>query len=267
MDYVKIILLLLVSFCCACSSSQKMSQSNWHRIWHAEFNEAGAPNPAKWAFAGRDYVVDWNRYCTDSPEVAYVKNGSLHLRGIVNTSKADTAQFKTGCIETRGKFSFRYGKIQIRAKLPNATGSWPAIWLMPQKSTYGGWPRSGEIDIMEHLNADSIVYQTVHSYYIDVAGHREKPPHSKKTPIKPNQFNVYGLVWTPNQLNFYVNGQQTFSYARLDSAGSKQWPFDQKFYIILDHALGGNWVGAVDEGDLPAEMLVDWIRVYKKQNK
>lgn len=177
----------------------------------------------------------------------------------------ETVKYNTGCIRTTDKFSFKYGKIEVRAKLDKGKGSWPAIWMMPQDPKYGGWPNSGEIDIMEQLNYDSIAYQTVHSNYIDVLGKKEDPKYFKTVPYRVNEYNIYGVEWYADRLEFFLNGKKTFTYPKIENADSSQWPFDQEFFIILDQALGGSWVGNIEDEDLPVEMLIDWVRVYQKK--
>ena len=116
---------------------------------------------------------------------------------MLSRDQTDSVKYQTGCIESKGKFSFKYGKVEVRAKLSKGKGSWPAIWLMPEKSIYGGWPNSGEIDIMEHLNADTIVYQTIHSNYVDVQQKKKDPLYAITAPFHVDQYNVYGLEWFP----------------------------------------------------------------------
>lgn len=237
--------------------------SQWNLLWQDEFDYQGKPDVTKWSFAPRK-SADWACYCADNDSTTYVKEGNLHLRAVLNTNPLDTVKYNTGCIRTTDKFSFKYGKIEVRAKLGKGKGSWPAIWMMPQDPNYGGWPHSGEIDIMEHLNFDSFVYQTLHSNYIDIQEKKEHPPYFTTVPFKADTYNVYGVEWYPDRLDFFVNGKKTFTYPKIENADSHQWPFDQEFFIILDQALGGSWVGNINDEDLPVEMLVDWVRVYQK---
>ena len=149
----------------------------------------------------------------------------------------------------------------MRAKLSQGQGSWPAIWLLGEN---GNWPTNGEIDVMEHLNFDTIFYQTMHSYYIDKLKNKNNPKYFTTAPFKVNEFNTFGMEWYPDRIDLLVNGQKTFSYPRLQNDSThSQWPFDQPFYIILDQALGGNWPGPVNNNDLPQQMMVDWVRVYQ----
>lgn len=255
-----LIMLLVVS-----STALAQGQNGqWDLVWQDEFNYEGKPDAEKWSFAPR-ISVDWARYCADSDLTRYVKDGNLHLRGIVNTNSNDSVPYNTGCIRSMGKFSFKYGKIEVRAKLDKGKGSWPAIWMMPQDPKYGGWPNSGEIDIMEHLNSDTIVYQTIHSNYVTIQEKKQDPIYSSTSPLKVEDYNVYGLEWYPDRLEFYLNGTKTFTYPKIPNADSRQWPFDQEFFIILDQAVGGNWVGSIKDEDLPVQMVIDWVRVYKEK--
>lgn len=101
---------------------------------------------------------------------------------------------------------------------------------------------------------------------IDKQKQKNNPVYFATTVFKEGKFNIFGLEWYPDRLDFFVNGRKTFSYPRLARADSRQWPFDQPYYIILNQALGGNWAGAIDERDLPVQMEVDWVRVYQKGN-
>ena len=247
-----------------CKATENADSKKWKLVWADPFSGNGMPDSEKWGFAPRR-SPDWARYCTESRETVEVKDGKLYLRGILNKSEKDTAKYQTGCIHTKDHFAFKYGKVEVRAKLAEGKGSWPAIWMMPQHAKYGGWPKSGEIDIMEHLNSDKKVYQTIHSSYVDLQNQKDNPPYYTTAPIKPGAYNVYGLEWYPDRLEFFVNGSKTLSYPRKKGANSEQWPFDQPFYLILDQALGGSWVGEIHDDDLPVEMAVDWVRVYKNE--
>ena len=240
------------------------SQTNWKLIWQDEFSKDGKPDSTKWSFAGRG-KADWDCLCADDSATAIVKNGFLFLNGILSKDASDTAKYQTGCIETKGKFSFKYGKLEVRAKLAQGQGSWPAIWLLGE---HGRWPNNGEIDVMEHLNFDTIFYQTMHSYYIDRLGNKNNPKHYATAPFNVGEFNIFGMEWYPDKIDLLINGKKTFSYPRISKDSTHtQWPFDQPFYIILDQALGGNWPGPVDKNDLPQQMIVDWVRVYQLKNE
>lgn len=245
-------LLILVS----CQSQS----SDWKLVWSDEFTKDGPPDTLKWSFTSRG-KSDWNKYFVADTTTVVVKSGKLYLKGRFDTTDNE---YKTGGVHSNGKFAFKYGKIEICARLAKGKGSWPALWMMPEKSVYGGWPKSGEIDIMEQLNFDAIFYQTVHSEYVDIQNQKDSPKYFTTAPYNPDAFNVFALEWYPNRLDFFINGSKTFSYPKVEGIGSNQWPFNQEFYIILNQALGGNWVGNINNSDLPVQMEVDWVKVYQK---
>lgn len=264
--YVQLLTLCLLLFCCSLSATAQEQKKKWRLVWKEEFKHDGHPNESKWEFAPRK-KANWACYCFNDTSTAVVSKGKLLLKGIVaDKSSNDTAQYQTGCIHTKGKFSFLYGKLEVRAKLPQGKGSWPAIWLMPEESKYGGWPHSGEIDVMEHLNYDTIFYQTLHSHYIDGLQQKHNPKYFNTTPFKTGDYNVYGMEWSKQKIDFYINGKCTFTYSKLQNdITGVQWPFDQKFYIILNQALGGSWAGPIGDKDLPQQMEVDYVRVYQEK--
>jgi beta-glucanase (GH16 family) len=137
------------------------------------------------------------------------------------------------------------------------------MWMLADQPKYGKYPRNGEIDLMEHLNYEDKIYQTVHSYYTLVLKEKNNPPHYGTTQVNNEEFNIYGMEWYPDKLVFTLNGKETFIYPRLKDADPTQWPFDQPFYIMIDMQLEGSWVGKVDPADLPVQMIVDWVKVYE----
>ena len=198
---------------------------------------------------------------TDFDSCYAMREGKLVLRGIVNQVQPnDTAPYLTGGVYTKGKKAFINGRIEICAKLNAAKGAWPAIWMLPEKAA---WPSGGEIDIMERLNYDSIVYQTVHSHYTYTLGIENNPKHGGTASINPEDFNVYGVDFWPDSLVFHVNGKRHFVYPRIETEQEGQFPFDIPQYLLIDMQLGGTWVGPVDSTDLPVEMEVDWVRHYQ----
>ncbi|MEO6916567.1 MAG: glycoside hydrolase family 16 protein [Chitinophagaceae bacterium] len=260
---LKILISGLAFFSC-CLNAHGQKKKKWKLIWQDEFNRNGPPDESKWGFANRK-KANWACYCYNDTSTAVVQKGKLLLKGIkAGENTGDTAMYQTGCLETKGKFSFLYGKVEVRAKLPGGKGSWPAIWLMPEEAVYGGWPHSGEIDVMEHLNHDTLFYQTMHSHYIDGLKHTNRPQYSNTASFKVGEYNVYGMEWSEDKIDFYINGKCTFTYPKLpDDTTGVQWPFNQKFYIILNQALGGSWAGPIGNNDLPQQMEVDYVRVYQ----
>lgn len=255
-----LVLLTLPLFC----GSLSAGEPKWTLVWEDDFLKDGHIDPAKWTQINRGNS-DWNRHMSANPACYAVADGKLILRGLNNTNTADPVKVITGGLTTKGKFEFTYGKVEIRAKLGCAQGAWPAFWMLSQSTHHGPYPHSGEIDIMEHLNFDTLIYQTVHSHYTLNLGEKKNPVHSGTAKLKPDEYNVYGLEWFPDKLVFTLNGKATFTYPRIQTDKPGQWPFDQPFYLLIDMQLGGNWVGKIDNAQLPVQMEIDWVRVYENK--
>ena len=141
----------------AAAQQKKAKAPKWKLIWKDDFNKNGELDTTKWSKIPRG-TSDWDNYMSSRDDLYEVKDGNLILRGIVNDDPAsDTARYLTGGVWTIGKFAVKYGKVEIRARLGEAQGSWPAFWMLAQDEKYGRYPRNGEVDIMEHLNYDSVV--------------------------------------------------------------------------------------------------------------
>ncbi|PIF00952.1 MAG: beta-glucanase [Maribacter sp.] len=256
------ILTALVLGCKRSITTVEPDRKDWQIIWQDDFEGSGI-DTTKWSRIPPNNA-DWGKHMTTGPQCHAVSNGKLFLKGIVNPDTlSDPRPFLTGGIYSKGKFAFEYGKIEIRAKLECAQGSWPAMWMLSENKIYGDYPRNGEIDIMEHLNFDDIIYQTTHSYYTLELNQKDNPPYYGTTNVDINRFNTYGLEWYPDKLVFTLNGNETFVYPRIDGVDPSQWPFDQPFYILIDQQLGGEWVGEVNADDLPVQMIVDFVKVYQ----
>ncbi|MGL4851619.1 MAG: glycoside hydrolase family 16 protein [Phocaeicola sp.] len=237
-----------------------LSAQSWKLVWSDEF-DGNQIDTTKWVKIPRG-PSDWNNYMSADDSLYEVKDGHLVLRGVVNDFlPTDTAAYLTGGVYTKEKYHVKYGKVSIRAKLPNATGCWPAFWMLP--AVRGAWPNGGEIDIMEHLNHDDIAYQTIHTEYTLKLGQKENPRSHGTAPMDKHGYNTYSLEKCKEKLVFYVNDVVTFEYPRLEPFNPIQYPFDEPFYILLDMQLGGSWVGKVNPKELPVEMQIDWIRVYE----
>lgn len=249
------------------TETNDVSTENWNLIWEDSF-EGTELNSENWSLPERT-SADWGNYMSDCEECVILRNEQLVLRGLVNDNimPSDTVRFLTGGVISKGKKAFTYGKIEIRAKLQTAEGAWPALWLLADENRYGDYPRNGEIDIMERLNDEQQIYQTVHSYYTLVLEEKENPPYYTTVTLNPEKYNIYGLKWYPDRLVFMLNGEETFTYPKLDNVDPTQWPFDQPLYILMTMQLGGSWVGDVKPDDLPVEMEIDWVRWYQLDNK
>ncbi len=241
---------------------ENRKKQDWKVVWQEDFNNREL-DTSKWTRIPPN-KADWGKHMTSDDRCYSMENGKIQLKGIVNPDTiADPRPFLTGGIYTKGKFAFQYGKIEINAKLECAQGSWPAMWMLAEQNKFGNYPKNGEIDIMEHINFENIIYQTTHSYYTLKLGHQNEPPHGGTAKIDINQFNTFGLEWYPDKLVFLLNGVETFTYPKVEGVDPSQWPYNQPFYVLIDQQLGGSWVGKVNPDDLPVNMIVDWVKIYQ----
>lgn len=249
--------LMLLSLLLSCNQSK----DSWKLVWEDNFDQTNGFDLNTWSKIPRG-GSDWNNFMSDYDSLYAIKDGHLILRGVSNqTQKNDTASFLTGGVYTKGKKNFKNGRIEIRAKLESATGAWPAFWLLPEGES---WPNGGEIDIMEHLNYDEIVYQTIHSNYTFNLGIKDNPKSGSTIKINKDDYNTYAVEMYTDSISLFVNDIKTLNYPRIKTDKEGQFPFNQDFYLLLDMQLGGKWVGAVDLKDLPIAMYIDWVRFYQK---
>lgn len=240
------------------------NDDGWDVIFYDDFTgDSTTPDPDKWVLCEKS-TSNWARYLSESYNQAYQKDGYLYLIG-----EQVNGEYKTGGIETRGKFDFQYGKVECRAKFQTMPkGGHTGIWMMPAPPAEK-WPKSGEIDIMEHLNKNDLIYETVHSWYADDMGHKDDPKAQGTVDINKDDWNTYGIIWTPEKITYTVNGEEYLTYPNLHLSGENgayQWPFDHPFYLILSQSLGGEgtWAGPIDNSELPAVFQIDWIRVSQQ---
>jgi beta-glucanase (GH16 family) len=231
-----------------------------------EFDVDGNPDPTKWVLCQKA-GSDWNDEMSESYDQAYVKDGRLILK-----AEKIGDEYKAGGIETQGKFDFTFGRVEVKAKITSyPNGAFPAIWMMPKKYIYDGWPNCGEIDIMEHVKQESAIHHTIHTHYTYDLNIKD-PSNTAQVTCNYQDWNIYALEWSEDKLTFFINGQETFSYSNLkleNEAEMKQWPFtkDSSFYLILNMGLGGDrpgsWAGPIDDANLPAIMEIDWVKITK----
>ena len=253
------LLVLFVTVLSSCAVHPK----GWKMVWREDFNGKTIDETA-WSRIGKG-ISSWDDMMSLRPDLAYVEDGQLVLLGKVNDhSGTDTTRFVTGGIYSRRKKSFRLARIEIRARFNSVQGFWPALWLLPDTSVTP--PDYAEIDIMEHVNFDTLAYQTVHSHYTLHIEDASKVKYSISSVVKTDEWNTYATEIHPDSICFFVNGKKTMTYPRLVDK-DYQFPWSQyPFYIILSNQLEGKWVGPVTEPQqLPSELRVDWIKVYEKK--
>lgn len=263
------IVIILLTFA-ACRNENKSVNQNkpYQLVWDDEFEYTGFPDSTKWSYdtAGND--TGWGNkeleyYTRERKENAWVDSGSLTIRAIKDNSNGHA--YSSARLRTSHKGDWLYGKIEVRARLPKGIGCWPAIWMLPTDWEYGGWPESGEIDIMEMVgyNPDT-VYSSVHT---QAYNHKIGTQKTKGIYVADpsGKFHIYGMEWQPDTISFFLDHKKFFSFIN-EKKGFKEWPFDKQFHLLLNIAVGGTWGGAegVDDSSLPYEMKVDYVRVYQR---
>ncbi len=304
--FLPCLLLLLFGVFNACAEGAPRLHRSWRLVFAEEFR-GDSLNESRWgrieyekAYAVSGKLPDWRRYQSQDAELVELNRparegeagdaGLAEVKGMVTLWGKQGSHFNSaakeagilgkdedtyacGGLSTRRTFAFQYGYVEVRARFDSAAGAWPAIWMVPQKGR--PWPQDGEIDILEHLNHDPVVYQTLHYLANDgrskISGKGVVPREwSKKG---RNSWHTYGMLWEKGAITFYVDGKET---GRFTAAGSANWPFDRRgnrFYLLIDQQIGGSWVqGApggrpmADFAASPAAFDIDYVKVYTTPN-
>lgn len=239
-------------------------------IWSDEFNSGSMPNSSDWAYDIGHGSSGWGnnevQYYTDESKNVRIENGNL----VIEALKED-GEWTSARIKTQGKQSYTYVTVKVRAKLPEGSGTWPAIWMLGSDIAEVGWPACGEIDIMEHVGKDpGIVHSALHtpaSYgNTQNTGVREVSDFNE-------EFHVYEAEWTSDRITFKIDGNTFYSYEP-SVKNDQTWPYNDNFFIILNIAMGGNWgsdtqyetdglKNGIDPNLSKARMEIDYVRVYK----
>lgn len=234
-------------------------------VWADEFNGTGLPDSSKWSYdtGGHGWGNNELQFYTNARiENAHIETGNLVIEA--RQEAYNGSQYTSARLVTKNKGDWRYGRVEVRAKLPQGKGMWPAIWMLPTGWKYGGWPHSGEIDIMENVGylPDS-VYGSIHTGAFNHAIGTQKTKGVLRKDLA-TAFHVYAIEWTAEKIDFFIDGEKYHTF-RNDGSGSEAWPFDQPFHLLLNIAVGGNWGGkfGVDERIFPQKMEIDYVRVYQ----
>ncbi|WP_299110697.1 glycoside hydrolase family 16 protein [uncultured Winogradskyella sp.] len=251
-------------------------------VMQDEFDVDGAPNPGMWNYEIGDGTAQgipgWGnnelQYYTDRPENVKVENGMLVLTA--REELFEGSSYTSARITTQNLFEQKYGRFEARIRLPWGKGIWPAFWLLGNDCDQNPWPNCGEIDIMEYLgNSPTVVFGSVHG-----PGYNGGDSVSKEYGIEDGRFDtdfhVFGIEWSPNRINYYVDdelyqsitpesiaedAQESIEDSELSNAGD--WVFNRPFYIIINMAVGGDLPGPPNAQTVfPQTMLVDYVRVY-----
>jgi len=256
---------------------RRNDSTEWALVWEDQFDK-GYLDTTRWTRIGlftspqwKVPVEEWRsvtncfRYITATDDrVVGFDAENIMLKGIINPDSmtGDPRPYLTGGIYSWNKFAFQYGRLEVKAKLDPAYGAWPAIWTLPEKRIYPTH-HNGEMDLMERLNHDDFAYQTTHNQFSKRLKVND-PIKSAKAKINPDDYNVYIVSWYPDKLVYAVNGVVSYTYPKVQGAGTFQWPFDQPFYLLIDQQMEHPWPGPItNPEELPISMTVDWVRLYQ----
>lgn len=252
----------LVALTVSCTNQKK---EDWNLVWGDEFNYAGLPDTTKWNYdVGSDQGWGNNEleyYTYRDTQNARVESGHLIIEA--RKERIDSFNYSSARLLTKGKAAWQYGKIEVKARIPRGVGSWPAIWMMAENIKV--WPDDGEIDIMEHVGFNQgYIHGSIHckKYYHSIGTQKTDTIH---VPDCSDTFHVYSVEWDSTIIKVAVDGNVFFSFPN-ENKGYEYWPFDNKMFLILNIAVGGNWGGqkGVDDSIFPLKMEIDYVRVYQK---
>jgi beta-glucanase (GH16 family) len=248
--------------------------SGYSLVWADEFDGSGLPDFKKWGFDTRGNRELWwhnerQYYAAGRRENSRQENGKL----IIETRKEQLSrepdwagqEYSSARLITEGRASWRYGFFDIRAKLPCGRGSWPAIWLLSDR---GYWPKNGEIDIMEHVGHEpNRIHATLHNSVTERGGGRLTG--SSYITDACGKFYNYQMDWRADSITFFVDGKEIYTAKKPADARYEDWPYDHKFHLLINVAVGGAWGNAkgIDPNAFPTRMEVDYVRVYQARQK
>ena len=244
-----------------------VSAQSWELIWGDEFDYYGLPDSTRWNYdvGGHGWGNQELQYYTEARE----KNARADSNVLIIETHRESGfgrPYTSARLVSKGKGDWTFGRIEVRAKLPEGRGTWPAIWMLPTSSNYGngGWPDTGEIDIMEHVGFNqNRVHATVHTNrYNHLTGSGRGAAITVQNASQ--DFHVYAAEWSPTKIEFSVNDRVYFRYYN-DNGGWSTWPFDRPFHLLMNIAIGGTWGGqqGVDNSIFPQQLAIDYVRVYR----
>ena len=266
---MRLLIVLGFLFLMSCSGTfnpgSSASRSGWELVWSDEFDSVGLPDSTRWTYeTGMIRNRELQYYTRARRENARVEDGLLIIEA--RREPFDTARYTSASLTTEGKASWRYGRIEVRAKVPGGRGMWPAIWTLGTNRRQVGWPETGEIDIMESVGfAPDTLYANVHTEAFNHVRGNGKGT-SIHAPGMHSDFHVYAVEWFPDRIDFFYDGQKYFTFENT-GRGVDEWPFDADQYLIVNLAVGGAWGGrhGVDDSIFPRRYYVDYVRVYQSK--
>ena len=256
-------------------AQKRKAPEGYTLVWSDEFNgkNGSLPDASKWTYdiGGSGWGNHELEYYTNRPENARIEDGNLVITARQETyAGPDGAKFDytSARLKTQGLFSQAYGRFEARIKLPAGQGMWPAFWMLGENFGSVGWPKCGEIDIMENVGKElGINHGSLHgpsstNATSDLTATITLPAGQKLS----DDFHVYAVEWEPGAARFYLDSNLYATFAAPQWPAGGTWVFDHRFFLILNVAVGGDWPGSPDATTVfPQTMLVDYVRVYKRK--
>jgi beta-glucanase (GH16 family) len=248
----------------SCIDSNELEKRNWQIVWQDEFDSDGAPDATKWTYeiGGGGWGNAELQTYTNQAENVVVEDGVLKITALANGNTFTSAR-----IITKGLFEQAYGRFEASIKMPWGPGIWPAFWLLGADIDQNPWPQCGEIDIVEYRGQEpNLIHGSVHG-----PGYSGVSPITKSFGFQNNRFDtdfhVFAIEWGEGYIHFYVDETIYQEITPDDVKGKGEWVYDHPFYILLNLAVGGNYVGfPTSKTTFPQTMEVDWVRVYQEAN-
>lgn len=248
------------------SQAAPLSTNGWTLVWADEFNlpDGSAPDTNHWTFetGGGGWGNNELEYYTPGTNNARILGGML----VIEARREDYSgrHYTSARLKTQGKWSFRYGRVEGRIQIPRGQGIWPAFWMLGTNISAAGWPRCGEVDIMENIGKEpTLVHGTIHGPGYSGGAGIGGPGALPNKAALADDFHLYSVEWTPDQIKWFLDGQQYFSVSPASLPKGKTWVYNQPQFLILNLAVGGYWPGNPDGSTtFPQQMRVDYVRVY-----
>lgn len=265
------LLLLCALTAVACGSAAvaptqvpEWTRDGWSLVWQDEF-DGPAINLDYWTheIGGHGWGNGENQYYTDSPDNAFIEDGMLVIQALEKNHLGK--RFTSARLTTQGKVEQQFGRIEARIQIPYGKGIWPAFWMLGDDFGTVGWPRCGEIDIMENIGSEPfLIHGTVHgpgySGGSGVGGSKRLPGDGRYA----DGFHIFAVEWEEDQIRWYMDDVEYFRVTPTAVRGD--WVFNHPFFILLNVAVGGQWPGYPDQNTtFPQRMLIDYVRIYEKQ--
>lgn len=265
---------IFLAFLAACTSAANKQNetldskpaNGWVLVWEDNFDKPGLPDTAIWGYeVGYIRNQEAQYYTKNRPENARVEGGNLVIEARMDNWNSH--KITSASINTYGKKSILYGRIEVKAKLPTGVGTWPAIWMLGDSHNQGThWPACGEIDIMENVGFDpDIIHANIHTKaYNHTIGTNKGNKIRAEKPYE--NFHIYAVEWFDDHMDFFLNDSLYFSFKN-EGTGNDVWPFDKPQYLLINLAIGGGWGGqkGVDEAIFPQKYYIDYVKVYERK--